>query len=88
MHLHNVHLFLARPVLSHPQLKYRTDFQRRRLFFFADSANVEKLWPIAVVPVGDICKNRTSSKTSIMDIAGGQAAMDGVGTDGSLLLSC
>ena len=34
-----------------------------------------------------ICKNRTSSRTSTMDIVGGQAATDGVGTDGSLLSS-
>ena len=32
-----------------------------------------------------LCKNRTSSRTSTMDIVGGQAATDGVGTDGSLL---
>ena len=34
-----------------------------------------------------VCKNRTSNRTSTVDIVGGQAATDGVGTDGSLLSS-
>ena len=34
-----------------------------------------------------VCKNRTSSRTSTMDIVVSQAATDGVGTDGSLLCS-
>ena len=60
---------------------------RRRHFSIADSANVYELWPIAVVPVSAVYKNRTSSRTSTMDVAGGQAATDGVGNDGSLLCS-
>ena len=34
-----------------------------------------------------VCKNRTTSRTWTMDIVGGQAATDGVGTNGSLLCS-
>ena len=34
-----------------------------------------------------VCNNRTSSRTSTMDSVGGQAATEGVGTDGSLLYS-
>ena len=34
-----------------------------------------------------VSKNRTSSRTSTVEIVGGQAATDGVGTDGSLLCS-
>ena len=50
MHLRNVHLFFARPVLYHTPSKYRNDFY---MFSIADSTNDDKLWPIAVVPVGD-----------------------------------
>ena len=34
-----------------------------------------------------VCKNRTSSRMSTMDIVGGQVVTDGVGTDGWLLCS-
>ena len=81
MHLCNVYFFCQTHTLS----KYRTDIHlTRRLFSIADNANVDELWPIQSFLSVSVCMNRTSSRTLTMDIVGGQATIDGVGTDGVL----